>query len=135
MPFRDLHRLFLDGTGVRVDVDLRQAAQDPRRARASAAPAPSARSLPLATSRESGAMPQLVQGKMRAASAGLLASAMVAATSSAVSTVFEATSMAPTSSSLSGSSSMSEMGTREFAHSSDTCRIEEPLIAGKMASY
>jgi hypothetical protein len=36
---------------------------------------------------------------------------------------------------LSGSSEISEIGTRELAHSSETWRIEDALMAGNIASY
>src|SRR6266511_1270421 len=92
----------------------------PRSLRTSAAPAPRARSLPRATSRSSGTIPQLVQGRSRSGGTCFMASRITAATSSAVSTRSVATSMAPTSTSLSPSMAMSERGTREFAHSRDT---------------
>ena len=74
-----------------------------------------------ATSRDSGASPQLVQGWMRSASACFSASAITAATASGVSTSFEATSIAPTRTVLSGRSPISDIGTCEAAHSSETC--------------
>ena len=63
-------------------------------------PVPSARSLPRATARGSGAMPQFVHGRSRAAGTCSSTRRIVAATSSAVSTRWLATSMTPARTSL-----------------------------------
>ena len=68
----------------------------PKRSRASLAPAPSACSLAKAMSHRIGAMPQLVQGWMRSLRHELHRRSIVAATSSGVSTASLATSMTPT---------------------------------------
>ena len=52
-----------------------------------------------------------------------------------VSITGEATSMAPTSTSLSGSRPIIRSGTRLFAHSSETWPTRLPFSAGKNASY
>src|SRR6185503_2655316 len=103
--------------------------------RASAAPSPSARSLAAATSRSIGAMPQLVQGKRCFAGTYFSAVRIVAATSCGVSTLSEATSITPTSTSLPLSSFISSGGTCEWMHSSETCWILLFASAGKISSY
>src|SRR5690606_28232161 len=133
VAFGHLHHLVLDRAGVGVDVDrgsghaLSATCGPGWRARASSAPEPSALSLPTATARDSGAMPQLVQGWTRSASACFSAPSIVAATCSGVSTVVDATSIAPISSTLSGSREISEIGTCELAHSNETWLIDEAL--------
>ena len=64
-----------------------------------------------------------VQGDRRSGSTNSSAAAIVSATCSAVSTVLVATSMTPTMTVLSLSSPISDSGTRELAHSSDTWSI------------
>src|SRR3989344_7091582 len=86
-------------------------------------------------SRLIGAMPQLVHGKSRFLGTYLRALAMVAATCVDVSTLLEATSITPTSTSLPLRSPSSSIGTCEFAHSSDTCLMRLFASAGNIFSY
>ena len=67
-----------------------------------------------------GAMPQLVHRSMRSLGTYLMAASTTASTSSGVSTVSLATSMAPTSTSLPFSRPSSDSGTLELRHSTDT---------------
>src|SRR5699024_7557335 len=78
------------------------------------APALRALILPLATGRDKGAMPQLVDGQSLSASTNWRAFRSVLATSCGVSTVSVATSMARTITFLPRMSSMRSIGTREF---------------------
>src|SRR5216683_859891 len=82
-----------------------------------------------------GAMPQLVQAWMRSGSTNLVASFRVSATSSGVSTLSDATSMAPTSTVLVFKSFISSGGTWLCRHSSETCWILLRSSAGKVCSY
>jgi hypothetical protein len=88
-----------------------------------------------AISRERGTIPQLVHGKMRAAGTCCIAERITAATSSGVSTRSVATSTAPTSTSLSPRRPISEIGTRDPAHSSDTPPTRLRARRGKVRSY
>ena len=64
-----------------------------------------------------------------------MASRIVPATASGVSTSSVATSITPTMISLSASRPISDMGTCEPAHSSDTWSMRLALMAGKISSY
>src|SRR5690606_10730676 len=99
------------------------------------APAVSACSLPLATWRGRGAMPQLVHGQSLSASTYLSALRRVSATCSGVSMSWLATSMAPTITFLPRTSSSSSMGTREFWHSREMVSILDACSLGKISSY
>ena len=89
----------------------------------------------MAISRRIGAMPQLVQARIFSFATYFIASAMVAATSSGVSTLSVATSITPISTSLPSSSLSSLMGTFELRHSIDTWSMRLSARAGNIASY
>ena len=86
-------------------------------------------------SRSIGAMPQLVQGKRCFAGTYFSARSMVAATSCGVSTLSEATSITPTSTSFPFSRESNSIGTLEWMHSSEIWSTLLFASAGKISSY
>jgi hypothetical protein len=80
-------------------------------------------------------MPQFVQGKICEGLTCFIASRSTVATSSGVSTLSLATSTAPTSTSLSPSRLISDIGTREPAHSSETPPMRLRASRGNVSSY
>ena len=99
------------------------------------APALSALSLPRATFRASGAIPQLVDGYSLSASTNCSALRKVLATSSGVSIVLLATSIAPTITFLPRISSIRSIGTCELWHSSEMMSMLDCCSLGNDSSY